>query len=322
MGAVQKLATVVIIGLVALATVLVVYLADEPVRRDSETTEQEALALERGTSLYITYCLQCHGPMGYGAQGDEDPQRVGARLNQDRNAVDTTKETGILFQSDDPVMQERAEAYIRYSITYGKPSDPRQTKILMPAFGQDLNVEEINDLVYLIMFGNWSYVYNEAVLTTGHNQAQADCDWAPEEGATPTAEEQRRKDEGCENAHNEEYALYPTAPPPAETEEEAEDSTPVVGEDGSIVLEAQDPFNWSVSEITVKPGDTIQIVNTGALDHDFVVDEFGIEEPLAPGSEPVTVTIPDDAAPGEYRFYCSIPGHAESGMVGTLIVEG
>lgn len=308
MGAVQKLATVVIIGLVALATVLVVYLADEPTRRDSETTEQEALAIERGTSLYITYCLQCHGPMGYGAaQADEEPRRAGARLNQDRN-MDTS--TIPLFQSDDPVMQQRAEAYIRYSIIYGKPSGPHLQPKTMPAFGQDLNVEEINDLVYLIMFGNWEYVYNQSVLYTGHADAQAKCD------ADPTNEE------ACENAHNEDYALYPTVPPAAETEEEAEDSTPAVSEDGSILLEAQDPFNWSLSEITVKPGDTIQVVNTGVMEHDFVVDEFGIEELLAPGSEAVTVTIPADAAPGEYRFYCSIPGHAESGMVGTLIVEG
>ena len=82
MGAVQKLATVVIIGLVALATVLVVYLADEPNRRGGETTEQEALALERGTALYITYCLQCHGPAGLGRDGQEDPARIGAPLNQ------------------------------------------------------------------------------------------------------------------------------------------------------------------------------------------------------------------------------------------------
>lgn len=311
MGAVQKLATVVIIGLVAMATVLVVYLADEPVRRDSETTEQEALALERGTSLYITYCLQCHGPSGYGAQGDEEPQRTGARLNQDRNAVDTTTETGILFQSDDPVMQERAESYIRYSIVYGKPSDPRLPKTSMPAFGQDLNVEEINDLVYLVMFGDWNYVYNEAVLYTGHNQAQAECD------ADPTNEE------ACANAEDDHYTLYPTAPPPADAGDgEEEAATPATSEDGSVLLEAQDPFNWSQSEITVAPGDTIEVVNTGALDHDFVVDEFGIGEALAPGGEPVTITIPADAAPGEYRFYCSIPGHAENGMVGTLIVEG
>ena len=34
----------------------------------------------------------------------------------------------------------------------------------------ELNIEEINDLVYLIMHGDWDYVYNEAVLITGHNR--------------------------------------------------------------------------------------------------------------------------------------------------------
>lgn len=316
MGAVQKLATVVIIGLVAMATVLVVYLADEPTRRDSETTEQEAIAIERGTQLYITYCLQCHGPSGYGAAGDEDPKRIGARLNQDPN-MDTS--TTPLFQSDDPVMQQRAEAYIRYSIAYGKPSDPRNTVKLMPAFGADLNVEEINDLVYMLMYGDWNYVYNEAVLTTGHANAQAACDFTPVEGATPTSEELSQQEEGCENAHNEDYALYPTVPPAPGATEAAE---PAVSEDGSVVLEAQDPYQWSQTEITVKPGDTIQVLNAGISNHDFTIDEFSIHEVLDPGAEAVTITIPADAAPGEYRFYCSVPGHAESGMVGTLIVEG
>ncbi len=41
MGAVQKLATVVIVGLVALATLLVVYLAAEPDRRAAEAEEKE-----------------------------------------------------------------------------------------------------------------------------------------------------------------------------------------------------------------------------------------------------------------------------------------
>ena len=55
-----------IIGLVALSTLMVVYLAAEPTRRGDETTEQENTALVRGTDLYITYCLQCHGPAGTG----------------------------------------------------------------------------------------------------------------------------------------------------------------------------------------------------------------------------------------------------------------
>lgn len=310
MGAVQKLATVVIIGLVALATVLVVYLADEPNRRGSETTEQEALALERGTSLYITYCLQCHGPAGLGRDGGEDPQRIGAPLNQAHlvgNRDYEENERFVFFQTDDPVEQARAESYLRYMITYGIPQDPRVPSTTMPNFGADLNVEEVNDLVYLIMYGDWNYVYNEAVLTTGHTQAQADCDADPS------------NTEACELAEDESYALYPTVAADPEEEQAAEEASPATGEDGSVVLEAQDPFNWSQTEITVKPGDTIQVVNTGAMEHDFAVDEFGIHEVLT--AEPVTITIPEDAEPGTYEFYCSVPGHRESGMVGTLTVE-
>ena len=307
MGAVQKLATVVIIGLVALATVLVVYLADEPNRRDTEITEQEALALERGTELYVTYCLQCHGPSGYGRDGNEDPARIGAPLNQ-AHLIGTEEEPDVLFQSDDPVQQELAERYIRYMITYGVPQDPRRTDKIMPAFGQELNVEEINDLVFLIMNGNWDYVYNQAVLTTGHNYAQGICD------ATPTAEE------ACENAHNEDYALYPTVPPEEEAgDESTTEGTPAAEGEGGILIEGLDDLSWSQTEVTLKPGDTIQVVNSGVLEHDFTVDELGIHEVLTP--DPVTITIPDNAEPGEYEFYCSVPGHKEGGMVGTLIVE-
>lgn len=304
MGAVQKLATVVIIGLVAMATVLVVYLADEPSRRGGESTEQEALALERGTELYITYCLQCHGPSGYGAAGNEDPQRVGAVINQSIRPPDLSTPQNVQFQSDDPVQQDRAADYIRYSLLYGKPSDPRIAAKAMPAFGQELNVEEINDLVYLVMYGDWNYVYNQSVLHTGEAEAQSICD------ATPT------NTEACEAVEDPE-PLYPTVPP-ADSDDE-EEATPAATGDGPILLEAQDPYAWSQTEITVQPGDTIQVVNAGVSQHNFVVEELGIEQDLT--GEAVEVTIPEDAAPGEYEFICSIPGHAENGMVGTLIIE-
>jgi plastocyanin/mono/diheme cytochrome c family protein len=297
--------------LVALATVLVVYLADEPNRRGTETTEQEALALERGTDLYITYCLQCHGPAGLGRDGGEEPARVGAPLNQAHlvgNPQYEENEQFVFFQTDDPVEQSRAEAFIRFRIMYGSPPDPRTVEKAMPAFASDLNVEEINDLVYLVMYGDWNYIYNQAVLTTGQAQAQSECDADPD------------NHEACENAHNEDYALYPTVPPEEETDDEAEaEATPAASEGDSPVIEAQDPFAWSQTEITAKPGDTITFVNAGLSEHDVTVDELGIHEVLTP--EPVTITIPEDAEPGEYEFYCSVPGHRENGMTGTLTIE-
>ena len=44
----------------------------------------------------------------------------------------------------------------------------------------------------------------------------------------------------------------------------------------------------------------------------------GDEESLPPGGEtPVTINAP----PGDYEYYCSVPGHRAAGMVGTLPVE-
>lgn len=310
MGAVQKLATVVIIGLVALATVLVVYLADEPNRRGIEASEQDHLAIERGTELYITYCLQCHGPAGLGSTAGEEPQRIGPPLNQSFLNLDPAEST--VFQSDNVAERQEAEQFIRFRITHGAPPDPRQPKV-MPAFGQDLNVEEVNDLVYLIMNGDWNYVYNQAVLTTGEAVAQAECEASAAEQAADAGSE------GCEDI-DDVVPVYPTVPPPLDAETEQASTPAASGEGGAVLLEARDPADWSQTEITVAPGDTLQVVNAGVLEHDFTVDELGIAQDLT--DEPVEITIPADAAPGTYEFYCSVPGHKESGMVGTLTIEG
>jgi plastocyanin/mono/diheme cytochrome c family protein len=314
-GAVQKLATVVIIGLVALATVLVVYLADEPTRRESEAADQAHLSIERGTQLYITYCLQCHGPNGLGAAGGEDPPRVGGILNQEPFPG---QDFQAVYQSDNPAERAAAEAFIRYRIQYGYPENPNEPVKAMPAFGQELNVEEVNDLVYLIMNGDWDYVYNQSVLATGASVAQAECD------ATPPSETAEENAEQCERVEDPE-PVYPTVPAtPVPEEDETSAASGAEGDAGSAsggqVLEALDPYDWSQTELTLAPGDTIQVVNAGLSQHDFTVDELGISQDLT--DEPVEVTIPADAAPGTYEFYCSVPGHAQGGMVGTLTIEG
>ncbi|HEV2129256.1 MAG TPA: c-type cytochrome [Thermomicrobiales bacterium] len=327
MGAVQKLATVVIIGLVALATVLTVYIAREPDRRDEELTEQEQVAITRGTQLYITFCLQCHGPAGLGAVGNEENPRIGPPLNQIGAGV---PKENLFYQSDDPVQQQLAEDLIRFRVTYGAPPDPRQTEKIMPSFRNDLSEEQIDELVTLIMEGDWDYVYNQAVLQTGQQVAQAAChDEADEEGEAEECDH-------IEPGDIEAPPIYPTAPAPevadpgetAAGENTGQDAPAEEGvaadadaETADVVLEAIDPYEWSETEPIVAPGSTITAVNAGSLEHNFTVDELGIAEDLPTDGTNVTITIPEDAEPGQYEFYCSVPGHREGGMVGTLIVE-
>ncbi len=332
MGAVQKLATMVIVGLVALATALVVYLAADGGRRDSEAADQAHLSIERGTDLYITYCLQCHGPAGLGQAGGETPPRVGGVLNQEP-VFPEGRSPVVDYQSDNPAEQALAEEFIRYRLQYGVPAEPTSDQLVqMPAFGEELNVEELNDLVYLIMNGDWDYVYNQSLLHTGETLAQSECD------ATPPSETAEENAEQCERVEDPEpvYPTVPATPVPEGQEAEAAAAgsnageasggpagTPApaaAGESGEsgTILEALDPAEWSQTEITAAPGDTIQVVNGGFLPHDFTVDELSISQDLT--QEPVQVTIPADAALGTYEFYCSVPGHREQGMVGTLTI--
>lgn len=64
---------------------------------------------------------------------------------------------------------------------------------------------------------------------------------------------------------------------------------------------------------------TVGLVNHGVLQHNFVIDELGVATPLFNGGESGSVTI--NAPAGEYQYYCSVPGHKEAGMVGTLTVS-
>lgn len=67
---------------------------------------------------------------------------------------------------------------------------------------------------------------------------------------------------------------------------------------------------------------TVDFTNDSPLPHDIVFDgpdgkEVGKTSVFTGGSE----TAEFDAKPGAYTFYCSVPGHREGGMEGTLTVK-
>lgn len=102
-------------------------------------------------------------------------------------------------------------------------------------------------------------------------------------------------------------------------------------------------FQFSPVEWTVSEGEeiTIELVNNGTLDHEWVILQPGVtisneselpeteEELLADfvywedeveAGETKTVTFTAPPA-GEYQVICAIEGHFESGMEGTLTSE-
>jgi plastocyanin len=79
---------------------------------------------------------------------------------------------------------------------------------------------------------------------------------------------------------------------------------------------------YDTTKLTAKAGQvTIDFKNPSPLPHNVVIEENGKElagfEPIAEGEESETAEL----KPGTYTFFCSVPGHREAGMEGTLTVK-
>ena len=95
---------------------------------------------------------------------------------------------------------------------------------------------------------------------------------------------------------------------------------------GSTVKFEADPggdLAYTTDSATAKAGQvTVDFNNPQALTHDVQIEdaqgkEVGGTELIASGEDSTTV----DLKPGTYTFFCSVPGHREAGMEGTLTVK-
>jgi plastocyanin len=107
-----------------------------------------------------------------------------------------------------------------------------------------------------------------------------------------------------------------------EAVEKAEEEAPA-GASSTLKLSADtSALAFDTTELTAKPGKvTIDFTNPSPIAHNVVIEENGKElagfEPIAEGEE----TVSADLKPGTYTFLCTVPGHAEAGMEGTLTVK-
>lgn len=79
-------------------------------------------------------------------------------------------------------------------------------------------------------------------------------------------------------------------------------------------------FNFNPSTIQVKSGEKVKIIFKSQEGiHNLAFKELGIgTKTIGSGEDSLEFTAPN---PGSYAFSCSVPGHAEAGMKGSLIVE-
>jgi plastocyanin len=98
------------------------------------------------------------------------------------------------------------------------------------------------------------------------------------------------------------------------------------GGGGSTIDISADPSGalaFEETDVTADAGsDTLDFTNDSSTPHDVVIEdgsgnEVGKTDVISGDSATANV----DLKPGTYTFFCSVPGHREAGMEGTLTVK-
>ncbi len=81
-------------------------------------------------------------------------------------------------------------------------------------------------------------------------------------------------------------------------------------------------LSYDTKQLSAKAGSvTITLSNAAPIEHNVAIaegsKELGSTPTFAGGSKSVTIKL----RPGKYTFYCTVPGHRQAGMEGTLTVS-
>lgn len=113
------------------------------------------------------------------------------------------------------------------------------------------------------------------------------------------------------------------AAPPAETPPAA--TPPAATEAGTTTLElaadSSGALKFDKTSLEAPVGEvSIVLTNDSSVPHNVSIEGNGVDvegETFTGGTKTTTATL----EPGTYTFYCSVPGHREAGMEGTLTVS-
>ncbi len=116
-----------------------------------------------------------------------------------------------------------------------------------------------------------------------------------------------------------------TSEPTATTGSPAPASSPSPGKAGTSLTLAANPtglLRYNTKQLSAKAGTvTITMANMSPLEHNVTVAEgskvLGATPTFVGGTRTLTLKL----KPGKYTFYCSVPGHRQAGMEGTLNIS-
>jgi|SRR5689334_9850230 len=102
-----------------------------------------------------------------------------------------------------------------------------------------------------------------------------------------------------------------------------ESSAPAKGPGGTLQLEASPTqIAFNTTSLTSKPGKvTIDFNNPATIEHDVAIEQNGKMIAKSALISKGKTSVSANLAPGTYTYLCTVPGHAEAGMEGTLTIK-
>jgi plastocyanin len=134
---------------------------------------------------------------------------------------------------------------------------------------------------------------------------------------------------GCGSSSSGSSSSTASTPAEAPTTSSASTSTPApASESGgsekvSVEANPEGQLEYNTKSLSAKAGKvSVDFTNSSSLPHNVTIESSGGEQvgatpTFAGGSKSVAVNL----KPGTYKFFCSVPGHRQAGMEGTLTVK-
>jgi plastocyanin len=91
----------------------------------------------------------------------------------------------------------------------------------------------------------------------------------------------------------------------------------------SLAANSEGQLKYETTSLTAKAGKvSIDFTNMSSLGHNVTVESSsGATVGATPTFSGGSKTLSLDLKPGTYKFFCSVPGHRQAGMEGTLTVK-
>lgn len=138
--------------------------------------------------------------------------------------------------------------------------------------------------------------------------------------AASEEEEAAHETEAAEAAEGE--AEQAAEPEQEEAAGPAGGGQPGAGEELELTADPSGELAFDRTELEADSGPvTIVMDNPAPIPHDVSLEGGQVDEQGETVDQGGTSTVSAQLAPGEYTFYCSVPGHREGGMEGTLTVR-